>query len=523
MLRKIVYLCSLLLTVVCMFNCTQLHEKFQGDLTASQISGTAANTTALLTNIYNAVRTPFQDRSQLYALSEITTDEVIAPTRASDWDDNGAWRQLHLQRWDGNHIRVRDCFNNLNGVVFATTDLLRYNPTTQQQAEARFLRAWAMYWLLDMYNQVPYRDPGESLIQESRVRKGMDALNYIVSEINAVRPDLPDGPAGLANKDAAKVFLMKIYLNKGVYVNRATPTFAPADMDSVISLADQIINTNKYSFPANYFDNFAPNNTVIGKENIWTQEDVGGITSTTAIRGRWTVVMHYNQSPVGVNGWTTTPDFYNKFEANDKRRGVAYASPGGPPNPGNRINVGFLEGQQYNLTTDAPLKDRTGQPLIFTHDIKLIETGANLEVTGIRPNKYPVDYANEASRLSDNDYVYFRLADVLLMKAEAILRGGTATSAGVYGNTALALVNSIRTHSSRGASALATIDLNTLLDERGRELYIECWRRQDMIRFGKFLLPFYDKDYTSDPKYLLFAIPVQQLSVNSNLSQNPGY
>jgi hypothetical protein len=187
------------------------------------------------------------------------------------------------------------------------------------------------------------------------------------------------------------------------------------------------------------------------------------------------------------------------------------------------VNVGFLVGQQYNLTNDAILKDRTGQPLIFTPDVAIIETGSNLEVTGIRVNKYPIDYANEASRLSNNDYVYFRLADVLLMKAEAILRGGTGTVAGTFGSTPLALVNSIRTHSSRGASALASVDLNSLLDERGRELYTEFWRRQDLVRFGKFLTPFYDKPFTSDPTYLIFAIPVQQLAVNPNLSQNPGY
>jgi len=520
MLRKFLYSSALLLAV---FSCTKLDEKFKGDLTASQVSATAANTTALLANVYTATSTPFQDRSEIYALSEISTDELVAPTRASDWDDNGAWRQLHLQKWDGNHIYVRLCFNNLCGVVFAATDILRYSPTTQQQAEARFLRAWAMYWLLDMFDQVPYREPGESVIQEAKVRKGMDAMNYIISEINAVKADLPDGPAGLANKDAAKVFLMKIYLNKAVYANRAAPVFAVTDMDSVISLADDIINTNKYSFTPNYFDNFSPNNTVIGKENIWTEENVGGVTPTAIIRGRWTAVMHYNQFPVGTNGWTTTPDFYNKFEVTDKRRGAAYVSPGGLANPGNRINVGFMVGQQYNLTTDVPLKDRTGQPLIFTPEVKIIETGPNLEVTGIRPNKYPIDYANEASRLSDNDYVYFRLADVLLMKAEAILRGGTATAAGTYGSAPLALVNSIRTTASRGASALLSIDLDGLLDERGRELYTECWRRQDLIRFGKFLQPFYDKDYTSDPKYLLFAIPVQQLAVNSNLSQNPDY
>lgn len=522
MIRKSHLYIALLTTSL--FGCTKLDEKFQGNLTSSQVSGgTNSNATALLASVYQSARSSFQDNVGVFALTELTTDELMAPTRAGDWDDNGTWRQLHQHRWDGSHIRLRDLFNNLNGIVFAATDMLRYNPSAQQNAEARFLRAWAMYWMLDLFDQVPYREPGESVITEAKVRKGMEAYDYILSEINAVKAALPDGPAGLANKDAARVFQMKMILNKAVYMNRAAPSFVAADMNQVIQLADEIINSNRYSFTANYFDNFSPNNTAIGRENIWTQENIGGVTPNANLRGRWVTVMHYNQFPAGNNGWATTQSFYSKFEAGDKRRGTAYISAGGLPNPGNRVDVGFLVGQQYNLTTDAPLTDRTGQPLNFTPAIKIIETGSNLEQTGVRPNKYPIDYANDLSRLVNNDYVYFRLADVLLMKAEAILRGGTATAAGTYGSTALQLTNSIRTHVARGASALTTIDLNTLLDERGRELYLECWRRQDMIRFGKFLEPFDEKNYKSEEKYLIFAIPIQQLAVNTNLTQNPGY
>jgi hypothetical protein len=109
------------------------------------------------------------------------------------------------------------------------------------------------------------------------------------------------------------------------------------------------------------------------------------------------------------------------------------------------------------------------------------------------------------------------------MKAEAILRGGTATTAGSYGNTPLALVNSIRTNASRNAGALASVNLETLYAERGRELYLENWRRQDMVRFGKYLGPIEQGPTSSDPKYLIFPIPNQQLAVNPNLTQNPGY
>jgi hypothetical protein len=475
---------------------------------------------SLLTNLDNAMRVAFQTPySNVISLSEITSDELIAPTRGGDWYDNGMWQQLDQHRWNGDHQLVIECFNNLNGVIFAATDLLRFSPSPQQEAIARFYRALAMYWLLDFFDQVPYREPGESTLLPAKVRKGIEALEYIISEINDVMQDLADVPASLPNKDAAKVLLMKCYLNKGVYENRQTPSFRESDMNEVIKLADEVINSNRYSFSSNYFDNFAPGNTTLGKENIFTQENVGS-TVFSPLFVYIITPLHYVNTPGGLNGWATLSVFYDKFEPGDLRRGQAYHTPDSPPNPGNRINAGFLIGQQYNHYTDEPLKDRKSNPLSFTREVKILETGPDLEMTGIRPQKYLFDWTNNF--LVDNDWVYFRLPDVLLMKAEAILRGGTPTSA-PYGSTALELVNSIRQHPSRGASALSSIDLNDLLDERGRELWLECWRRQDLIRFGKFLDPYPQKEYDSDPKYLLFPIPNQQLAVNKNLVQNFGH
>lgn len=499
-----------------------IDEEFQSTLTPSQVS--TGNAASLLDGVYNSMRSPFQGATQVFALSEVTTDERLMPTRAGDWDDNGVWRQLHQHTWDANHSQVRDAFANLGGVIFASTDILRpeFNANAQQQAEARFVRAWVMYWTLDLFDQVPYREPGESVANNARVRKGTESLDYIISEVTAVLNTLPDAPVYRANKDAARGLLMKCYLNRGVYANRVAPTFAVADMNQVISLADQIINSGRYRFANNYFDNFAPANTTIGTENIFTELNVGGVSSG-AQYDLWRFISHYNMQPSGYNGPTALSDFYDKFGANDIRRGTVYRYTNGPANPGNRQNVGFLIGQQYNLTTDAPLTDRLGAPLAFTREVNIIETGANLEVTGIRPMKYPPDFTNNSASTTDNDMVHLRLPDILLMKAEAILRGGTATSAGTYGNTPLLLVNSIRTHPSRSAGALTSMNLETLYDERGRELYLEMWRRQDMIRFGKFLGPIQQGPTSSDPKYLIFPIPNQQLAVNPNLTQNPGY
>ena len=498
-----------------------INETLNGQLRADQVANDGA--ASLLAGAYKSQRDPIQGHVNVFALQEVSTDARIMPTRGPDWDDNGKWRALFNHTWDANNERIRETYTGLNGIIYATTDLLRFSPTTQQQAEARFLRAWASYLVLDLYDQVLYREPGEELSKLSRVRKGTEALNYIISEITAVQKDLPDAPVSKGTKDAARVLLMKCYLNKGVYANRAAPTFAAADMNQVITLADEIIKSNRYSLTPNYFDNFAPNNGAIGLENIYTQENTFGNSGPT--RDLWKFVSHYNMRPVdGYNGPATTAAFYDLFEATDKRRGMAYDVAGGPPNPGRRTNVGFLIGQQYNLTTDAPVTIRSGAPLVFTKDINLFETGPDLEAKGIRPIKYPVDYVSErlGGNGCENDHVTFRLADVLLMKAEAIMRGGTATSAGTFGATPLAIVNGLRTHPSRGASVLPALTLDILIDERGRELYSESWRRQDLIRFGKFLQARKDKPASAASR-LIYPIPQTQVDVNSNITQNPGY
>jgi len=515
---KIIILFAII-SVLFTLNCTELEEKFGGSLTEEQVSSeTNSNVDALLAGVYDAMRPAFSSPYGIFRYNEIPSDEAIAPTRGPDWDDNGIWREMFLHKWSATSDYILEIYSALNGVNFAATNLLQFSPTPQQEAEARFCRALSHFWLLDFYNQVPYREPGESVIGESKVRKGVEALNYIISEIEAVYDNLPD-EVYLANKDAAKVLLMKCYLNKAVYENRATPSFDPADMNKVIELADDIINTGKYQFSANYFDNFGPENTALGLENIWTQLNVGGgATPSNFIFYYWILVFHGSMG--GWNGWATLPDFYNKYEASDLRAGQAYAVPNYPPNPGNRRSVGFLVGPQYSLYDDSPIPDNSGAPLSYLPEVHLIER-ENLEHPGIRPLKYAQDLENTYD--PNNDWVYFRLPDVLLMKAEAILRGGTATDAGPYGGTPLSIVNSIRTDPSRGASALSSVDLATLLDERGRELWWEGWRRHDQIRFGTFLGTWDQKPEQSDTRALLFPVPATQVAVNPNLEINPGY
>lgn len=511
---KILFILSL---AVLVFSCTKLDEDFRSQLDQNSTGSLSAD--QLLTSAYESLNGPFQ-WGDVWHSHEHTSDEAIAPTRGPDWDDNGQWRALHAHNWNADQGQIVGAFNGLLSAQFAASNVLEFNPTPLQAAEARYLRALTVYWVLDGYDQVPFREDLKDFKKLPKTLKGTEAADFIISEINAVIATLPDNaPAYKASKNAARALLMKVYLNKGVYANRTAPTFSAADMNQVISLADQIINSNKYSLNNNYFDIFAPTNDAKSTENIYTLFNKPG-GSGGNVRGNVFAVSHYNMNPGGWNGFSTLSDFYDKFQAGDQRRGLVYTYPGSLPNPGNRQNVGFLIGQQYNLTTDAPLQDRKNAPLIFTREVKLIETGNNLEVTGIRVIKYPFDYATPGDQ-KDNDWVLFRLADVLLMKAEAILRGGTGTAAGTFGSTPVSIVNSIR--AKRGTANLAAVDLNALLDERGREMYWEGHRRQDLIRFGKFLQAWQEKAADAGTKNLLFPIPSNQLAVNPNLSQNPGY
>ncbi len=493
--------------------CTKLDEKLNGEVASIGGAGGTANIPDLINGVYSSMRGPYQDQARLWAAQEHTTDEVLGPTRGGDWDDNGIWRVMHAHKWDANHQFLNNTFTELGRVIFGATDILRFsNATAAEKAEARFLRAYANYSMLDGWDQVPYREPGGDILDIPKVRKGSEALNYIITELEQVIADLPFTSPRKANKDAAKGLLMRCYLSKGVMANRAAPTFAQADMNKVIALANEImISPRGYGFTSNYFDNFSPANDAIGTENIFTAENIGG-SSSGNVRSRWFCTLHYNNNPSGWNGFTTLSDFYDKFDAADKRRG-GNSYPGMTSVSG--LRPGFLIGQQFDQNGVA-LKDRNGAPLAFTRAVKIKEVNNNLEVTGIRVVKYPIDYASGDN--SNNDYVYIRLADVMLMKAEAILRGGTDPNA----QTALGIVNSIRTHVSRGAPALASVDLNGLLDERGRELYWEGHRRSDLIRFGKFLGAWQEKA-ASSATYLVFPIPAPQLAVNPNLTQNPGY
>ena len=138
--------------------CTNLEEELREDLTGAQAIA-AQDVNALLLSAYRDLRGPFQSQATFWATQELTGDAAIPPTRGGDWDDNGKWRALHLHNVDPDHVDQTTTFNDLLKIVFNTTNILNFNPTPAQEAQARFLRAWAVFCVADGWNQVPYREP----------------------------------------------------------------------------------------------------------------------------------------------------------------------------------------------------------------------------------------------------------------------------------------------------------------------------------------------------------------------------
>ena len=503
--------------------CTKLQEEFRGEL--EEGSGEVVDPAALLTSSYTAFNVPYQ-QEQRWVLQEISTDAAMAPTRGGDWDDNGMHRSIHLHSWNADNGYMNSTFVSLGTLIFNATNVLRFNPDKKQAAEARYIRAVGLFDFIDLFGVAPIRE-GESLDDyriPPTVMQPDEAMDFIINEITAILPDLDEGStktAYKASKNAARVLLMKVYLNRDVFANRQSPTFNTANMNKVVELAKEITASGIYEIsPAGkYFDNFAPDNDQKSTENIFTLFNQNGVRGGNVDR-TWNTIAHYNMNPGGWNGWCTLSDYYDKFTDNDERRGIYYNYPADTTSNRTknfqRQNVGFFAGQQYNWSTNKPLMARNpaNSPLSFTPEVTIRTSGATLETAGIRPMKYAFDYASNGQR--NNDWVVYRYSDVILMQAEAILRGATGSPA-----EATTLVNNIR--SERGINALSTLTLENLLDERARELYWEGWRRQDLIRFGVFLEAWQEKEADPDPKTLVYPIPSQQIAVNPNLTQHEGY
>ena len=499
------------------------------------------DTEGAITQLYGDISGNLGDQANSYALREVTTDALLIPTRGADWGDNGRWRKLHQHEWGLQETDIIAPFTQFNQSQLTASQVLDpiSNPSPADIADASFLRAYSMWTILDLYGQVPFRDPEAPLIDSPSVLTGAEAVDFILADLDAAISGLPASVAGSgeplerASKAAARFLRAKVLLNRHIYINQLTDgnaTPEAADMAEVIALVDAIAEDG-FALEDDYFNIFRNTPDL---ETIWfTPAAVGNRIFNTS---------HYNSYSEGGGGWNgfaTLAEYYDLFEGDpDSNRVELDLTPldgqeerrGGVPDQGlpftgrdgtvdengfetgSSEGFGFLIGQQYGLD-GTPLTDRQGATLQFSRDF-VDGTGTpnlinNNEQTGIRVIKY-----NPRFGAFTGHSIQFRYADAHLMKAEAMFRSGDDPTA---------MVNELRV--LRSASPLGNVAEADLLAERARELFTEGWRRNDMIRFGEYLRDWEFKGATeiSNSTRLLFPIPLPQLLANPNLVQNPGY
>jgi hypothetical protein len=532
--------------------CTKLDETLYSEVTPANFFKTDAEFVAALGSAYTQLGG--YATGDINEVQEMTTDEVVVPTRGSDWDDGGTQRRLHLHSWG-----IEDGFMNgpwdfcFAGV--STTNRLIYQFTTLSDqgqvnaevaaayiAELTTLRSFFYWQLIDLYGNVPYdNDFAHAQAAPPTVARATVYSNIIADLEPAVAlltKNVDGTTYGRMNYWAGKFLLAKLYLNAQVYSGTV-------NWDGVISACDEIINSGKYSLESNYFANFNVNNSG-SKEFIFAipydQIFFHGFTMDMATL-HYTSQYTYNLTGQPWNGYCTLEKFYNSYEATDLRRGDIGTLAGPATNRGN-----FLAGYQYKLggglciDDGADGADPDGKPLNFGNMGDSIggvpvpqinELGPQAwRQSGVRIGKW--EFQIGATSDMSNDYSVFRYADVLLMKAEALWRkSSSATDAG-----ALALVNQVRERA--GLTDLTSLDGALSFDlaggsvpggeffnERGREMVYEHSRRQDLVRFGlwdqvnKWVLPHHNTtdvvNAKTGPYLTLYPIPSIKRSANSNL------
>jgi starch-binding outer membrane protein, SusD/RagB family len=488
--------------------CTDLDEQPISSITPGQYYQNEQEVLGGLAAIYAQLRSTLD---AYYNLSEVSTDEVIVPTRGSDWFDNGRWLEIHRHDWGASSPSGLDDVRNAwvvswvgvsrANVLLAALENVAVPNKEALQAEARALRAFYYYQLLDFFGGLPIVETPD-IAERPRATRA-ETFAFIESELKAARELLPaQWPAtssGRFTKGACDAILANMYLNAQVFTGEVTASGLQPGQErwqDAINSANDVLNAGVYSLATDWRSTFTAANDN-SPENIFVVKHTAAADLGLNFLMR---TLHYNQfTPSPWNGFATLAETYFAFDDADARKQI------------------FLVGPQVNLETGAPVNNRQGEPLVFTPEIA--DVTAATEGEGVRIGKWPPD-PNHVAQNNGNDFAYFRLAEIYLIKAEALNEQGNT-------GEAVNLVNELRARVFEPDQPLTIADQaafrDAILQERLRELTFEAKRRQDLIRHGKYTSGAWGVKEPSEPYRILFPIPQTQLDANPQLTQNAGY
>lgn len=515
-----------------------------------------------------------------HVLNELPADQLITPTRDGWWDDSGKWRRLHYHEWDvedGGDAQTEwnGCFQGIMQCNYVIEDLSKLSAERFGFSQAEFdnlssqcrvLRAWFYLRLLDAFRNVPlavsYSDVSQNT--ESQVEPKV-IYDFIESELKECIPLLVSKDVlgsnanvqGQWTKAAAASLLVRLYLNSEVYIGEPKYT-------ECAQVAQDILDGKygQYEVADRWDAAFDWNNETCD-EVIFGFPASAGYTYwqyqsdtywwTTPARARY--YLNDSKSKAGDHNtkYAASPSYapngtlYNyelgmpiqKFRkyANDERLKL-YRNLGNSKREG-MFFFGYLEYKDENGNTKrvkAPevdyelyIRDAVGKFQGLAPDRWLTAGSSTLRDgdhnSGWHFAKYPF-YSDDDPGQMESDYTEIRLPEIIYSLAECKLRAGEKEEAAE-------LLNSVRRRNYPAdelqqvlyaPEGNATLNMNEMLDEWGREFFAESRRRIDLIRFGKFCTgTWWDKQPDADDHTKIFPIMRPILNSNHNLVQNPGY
>jgi starch-binding outer membrane protein, SusD/RagB family len=531
-MKKLMFLKALLPTlIVLLISCNKQLERFPpNSLTSKDVYASEAGYFSVLAKVYGSMALTgnaggagqgdvagidegTSDFLRLFwKAQELSTDEAVVA-----WNDPGI-QDFHNMNWAPANPMLKGLYFRCIYIVTLSNEFIRESAPDKvsergitgtsaesikrMRAEARFVRAFAYWVLMDLYGSPSFTTDADGIGKFNPPQTTRTALfTFIENELKAIDGDLANARTtdyGRADKAAAWSLLARIYLNAQVYVNQDKYTDA-------ITYSKRVIDAG-YSL----FDNsggtayqwlFMADNNVSNPEFIWTLNYDGARTQNfggTTFLVNASVGGDMDRSVSGLGGWGGTrttrnlPLLFPDINGNGDKRAL------------------FTQGTQtLEIANISEFKD-------------------GLAVTKYRNRTRSGGFGQDATRtFSDIDFPVFRLAEMYLIYAEAVKRGGSGGSEA----QAITYLNNLRSRARVTAGNIGAYTVDYVLDERARELYWEGVRRSDLIRYGRFTEGTYLWPWKGgvangtgvDIRRRLYPIPDSELAANPNMKQNDGY
>lgn len=511
---------SLLLSCIfVMTACTDMSEVVYSDQTTENFYETTDQVMSAYLAPYTFMQNIMYDVH--WTLVSVVTDETAVTVKTGEsweWQDAPRWTQLHQHTWSPGLDWLQWEWNQLwegiglcnhflaeiEGRDLSSLDL----PVSQEQmvAEMKVLRALIYYYTMDAFGNIPIVD--QIGVPNPPNRSRAEVFEFIERDIldnlNLLGEKGDPGWYGHMTQSSAYAVLASLYINAEVY------TGSPRWEDAILA-SDGILSSGLYVLDSTWDAPFKADN-YNSSENIlvvpYDANNARGFNpSAQNLPGAMRDAYGFPDYPWGK--FVTQESFFNLFSENDLR-----------------INQ-WLYGLQSYIDENGDEQpvwgwyDQDGQQLEIVPEIQMHNNPNHAYGEGVRNIKYEVERGVIFN--NNNDLVLFRLSEIYFIKAEAIMR----LNGGAANQEVVDLVNQVRERSFEPGDPDAEYTTNTLtmdefLDERGREFSHEMKRRQDLIRFGKFVDEWWEKP-ASESYREIFPIPSPFLTVNPALEQNPGY